>query len=109
MTDEEIADIREQLIDFVRRAADRGDLILSGWERFAGAVLPDDVTDDEYEGTKLSFVAGAEFMWSSVFKIIHDSDRPSADDIRRMQSIEQEIRAWREVLVRELCEWEGCA
>ena len=78
-----------------KRMIDQGKLIEGGYEIFAHFVIAKDASQAQREEMRLAFMAGAEHLFSTIMGVLDPGDEPSADDMRRMDLIQQEIDAWR--------------
>ena len=99
----DIAVADRALLERLSRAlTEQGLLIEAGWVGYRLAVISPDAPAIELEECKLAFFAGAQHLFSSIMTIL-DSDRePTADDMRRMSLISDELEEFGNKLKEEV-------
>ena len=78
----------------LRAAADQARTIATGWALFRGAAFPPGITDEQTEGVRMAFYAGAQYLFAACMVLVDDEADPSVDDVRRMSKIAEELRAY---------------
>jgi len=74
---------------------DRGKLIEAGFAAFRHLVIPN-ATPAEVAEFQLTFMAGAEHLFTSILAIMDPGDEePTDDDMKRMDLIHRELEGWR--------------
>lgn len=75
-----------------KAANDAGKLIEVGWLALRVQAVPADASDIQLEEMRNAFFAGAQHLFGSIMSVM-DSDRePTANDLRRMDMIDKELR-----------------
>ena len=92
--------------EFLRRLSrdlmDKGKLIEAGWVGLRIALKLEDAPKVQLEEMRKAFFAGAQHLFSSIMTIL-DSDRePTADDMRRMSLISDELEEFGNKLKEEV-------
>ncbi|WLA79613.1 hypothetical protein [Bradyrhizobium elkanii] len=76
-----------------RELVDAGLLIQAGWVGFRIACELRDAPKDQLEDLRNAFFAGAQHTFASITGSLLDPGRePTANDLRRMDQIDQELR-----------------
>jgi hypothetical protein len=81
-----------------RDLVDRGLLIRAGSKAILSLGLPADRT----EALRYAFFAGAEHVFSTMFRIMDDGREPTLNDLARMSKIHDELEAWRKTALAVL-------
>lgn len=92
---------REFLTKLSRQLTDDGKLIEAGWVGLRLAAIPDDAPKTQLEEMRKAFFAGAQHLYSSIMTIMDEDREPTADDLRRMEFIDAELRAFGRTLFGE--------
>ena len=84
---------REELAALTQALTDKGLLIEAGFKSLCMMALPADVPAAQLDALRTFFFAGAHHTFSSVMAMFEeaDDDNVTADDLRRMNLINQEL------------------
>jgi hypothetical protein len=82
--------------------ADNGKLIEAGWIGLQTRWVPADAGPLQRAEMRQAFFAGALHLFSSVMQIMDDDREPTAADLRRMDQIEAELKAFEKELLAQL-------
>ena len=80
------------LIKLQRQLADDGKLIEAGWVGLRLAAIPPDAPAIQLTEMRQAFFAGAQHLFSSIMGVLDEGTQETADDLRRMDLIDQELR-----------------
>lgn len=73
---------------------DKGKLIEAGWVGLRYAAVADDAPQDQLTEMRQAFFAGAQHLFSSIMSILDPGSEPTDRDLRRMDFIDKELRAF---------------
>lgn len=93
---------RNHLERLARELTDKGKLIEAGWVGLRLAAIPDDAPKAQLEEMRKAFFAGAQHLFGSLMGILEEDAEPTESDLRRMDLIDTELRAFAEELEREI-------
>jgi hypothetical protein len=85
---------RDYLQRFERELVDKGKLIEAGWVGLWLACIPLDAPQIQIEEMRNAFFAGAQHLFSCITDILEPDAEPTDKDIKRMDLIDQELRAF---------------
>lgn len=85
---------RDALIELQRRLTDKGLLIEAGWIGLRIACIPPDASELQLDEMRGAFFAGAQHLFSSMMSILDEDREPTENDLRRMDLIDKELRAF---------------
>ena len=74
-----------------QKLMDDGKLIEAGFAAFARAVIPNDAPAIQRSEMRIAFVAGAEHVFSSIMNVLEEGEDPTANDLRRLEMLQNEI------------------
>lgn len=83
--------------------ANQGKLIEAGWASLRATCMAADAPDDQVREMRMAFMAGAQHVFASVMEVMDPGDEPSEADLKRMDLIDAELRAFE----GELRKWAG--
>lgn len=81
--------------------ADKGKLVEAGWQALRIIAISPDAPEVQLREMRLAFMAGAQHLFGSIMGILDEDAEPTEADMRRMDLIDQELRA----IVAELKVW----
>lgn len=81
-----------------RQLADEGKLVEAGWVSLRIVAVPKDASATQLENMKMAFMAGAQHLFASIMTILDPGEQETIDDLRRMNLIDKELRAFGEEL-----------
>src|SRR5262245_28498623 len=96
-------------IDLTKDLIALGKLVESGWVLFRHYVVPKHAPELQVSEMQLAFMAGAEYLWSSVLSALDSGIEPTEADLKRMDMIGREIAAWRKILAARAAPTKGSA
>lgn len=70
---------------------DKGLLIEAGWVSLRIAAIPDDASKLQLDEMRQAFFAGAQHLFASIMTFLDEGEDPTADDLRRMDLIHDEL------------------
>ncbi len=97
-----MTDYERLMTDLGRKLADDGKLIESGWIGLRKMWLPEDATAEQVAELRKAFMAGADHLFASIMNILDDDREPTADDLRRMDLIHNELDEFGKTLIVDL-------
>jgi hypothetical protein len=80
--------------DIAKRFADKGQLIQAGWAAYRMLVLPPMAPPMQVDECRIAFMAGAQHLFGSIMGIMDPGTEPTEADLRKMDLIEKELRAF---------------
>ena len=92
---------RDFLVKLTKSLVAEGKLIEAGWIGFRLAFVPVGATKEQLVAMRHAYLGGAQHLWSSCMVSLDEGEEPTADDLKRMQLIADELDAW-EQQVRSL-------
>ena len=75
-------------------AVDDGKLIENGFDALRALAIAKDAPQVQVNEMRLAFMAGAQHVWGSMMAFLESGDEATPTDIRRMQSIQDELDRW---------------
>ena len=92
-----------------KRLIDEGKLIESGWVIFEGLTVPREAGQTQRREMRLAFMAGAQHVFASLMSVLDPGEEPTERDMRRMDSIHNELELVRKELELRYKRPEGTA
>lgn len=77
-----------------RELVDQGKLMEAGWVGLRLAAVPDDAPKVQLQEMRMAFFAGAQHLFSSIMGVLDAGEEPTEADLRRMELIDAELRAF---------------
>lgn len=74
-----------------RELTDKGKLIEAGWVSLRLAAIPPNAPAVQLQEMRNAFFAGAQHLFSSIMTILDPDGEPTADDLKRMDLIDNEL------------------
>ncbi|RXG91621.1 hypothetical protein [Bradyrhizobium zhanjiangense] len=94
-------EIERLATELSKKLADEGKLIEAGWTGYRMLVLPPDAPQIQVDECRFAFMAGSQHLFSSIMTILDSGDQESEADLRKMDLIDKELRAFgREMALR---------
>jgi hypothetical protein len=78
----------------VRRLTDEGRLIEAGFVALRQMVIPPDAPVTQVNEMRKAFFFGAQHLWGSVMSILEPGAEVTANDLRWMTQINEELEEW---------------
>ena len=75
-------------------AVDDGKIIEAGWLALRAQAIPSDAPQIQLDEMRQAFFAGAQHLFSSIMSMLDPESEPTERDMRRMDSIDKELRAF---------------
>lgn len=95
------AEIERIATELSKKLADEGKLIEAGWAGYRMIVLPPNAPQIQIDECRMAFMAGSQHLFSSIMNILDPGADPSTADLRKMDLIDRELRAFgREMQLR---------
>ena len=95
------AEIERIATELSTKLADEGKLIEAGWAGYRMMVLPPNAPQIQIDECRMAFMAGSQHLFSSIMNILDPGADPSTADLRKMDLIDKELRAFgREMQLR---------
>jgi hypothetical protein len=86
-----------------KRLTDEGRLIEAGWQTMRIQVVPPTASDVQLTEMRKAYFAGAQHLFASIMTVMgEDGGEPTAEDLHRLDLIDQELRGFVEELLREI-------
>lgn len=82
---------RAHLQRLERELVDQGKIIEAGWIGLRLAAIPDNASATQLEEMRNAFFAGAQHLFATIMSIMDPGDETTADDLRRMGCINDEL------------------
>lgn len=92
---------RDFLTRLSRQLVDDGKLIEAGWVGLRLAAIPDDASKTQLEEMRKAFFAGAQHLYASIMTIMDEDREPTPADLRRLEFIDAELKAFARTLFGE--------
>jgi hypothetical protein len=92
-----------------KRLADEGKLIEAGWVGYRLAVRSPDAPQIQIDECRMAFMAGSQHLFSSIMNILDPGEDPSAADLRKMDLIDKELRAFAREIEMKITKTKGSA
>jgi len=83
----------EHFDNLAQSLADEGKLVEAGWVAMFSTTLKD-ADPVQIAEMRKAYFAGAQHLFSSIIGLVDESAGPSDQDIRRMDSISEELKYW---------------
>ncbi|TYL87472.1 hypothetical protein [Bradyrhizobium cytisi] len=87
-------EIEQLAAEISKQLADEGKLIEAGWAGYRMLVLPPDAPSIQVEECRLAFMAGSQHLFSSIMTILDPGEQETEADLRKMDLIDKELRAF---------------
>ena len=86
---------REALVQAAMEAAiDSGKIIELGWLSLRAQTIPPDAPQVHLDAMRGAFFAGAQHLFASIMNTLDPDHEPTEHDMRRMDGIDKELRAF---------------
>ena len=89
---------RQFLEQLSRRLADEGKLIEAGWIALRIHAIPLNAPPIQLEEMRMAYMAGAQHLFASMMTILEEGAAETEADMRRMDMIDQELKAFAKTL-----------
>jgi hypothetical protein len=99
VSNDDVAAMVEQI---TKQCTDEGRIIEAGWRSMEVLVLPPTAPQVQRVEMRKAFFAGAQHLFASIMGVLDDDAEPTPDDLRRMELIHVELKAFEEELRREI-------
>jgi len=87
-------DIEKVGDELAKKMADEGRLIEAGFLGLMAAAYPDGVPDNQRKEIRQAFFCGSQHLFSSIMRIMDEGVEPTANDVNKMDLIDQELEGW---------------
>ena len=77
-----------------KAAVDDGKLIETGFDALRTLAIAKDAPQVQVDEMRLAFMAGAQHLWGAIMGFLDPGDHETPQDLRRMQSIQNELDRW---------------
>lgn len=81
----------ELVNEITKGLVDKGMLIEAGWVGLSIAAIPATAPPEQLEMMREAFFAGAAHLWSSINSVLEAGEEPTANDLMRMDQINNEL------------------
>lgn len=92
-----------------KRLADEGKLIEAGWTGYRMLVLPPDAPQIQIDECRTAFMAGAQHLFGSIMNILDPGEQETEADLRKMDLIDRELRAFAREMAMRVSKTKGSA
>ena len=82
---------RQQIDDITKKLVDEGKLIEAGWMGLRIMLVPKDAPEYQVTSMREAFFLGAQHVFSSITNILEEGTEPTANDLKRMTFIHEEL------------------
>lgn len=93
---------RAYLERLTKQLIDDGKLIEAGWISLRIATGLTDASAVQLAEMRKAFFAGAQHLYASMMNVLDEGEEPTDDDMRRMASIDAELEAFGNELLKDL-------
>lgn len=100
---------RTYLEDLSRRLADEGKLIEAGWVAMRITMIPLDAPAVHLQEMRLVYMAGAQHLFASIMMILEPGTEATDADMRRIDLIDRELKAFGKELELRVARTKGSA
>lgn len=87
-------DIKAVIDQITRQATDQGSVIEAGWLSLRAMAIPATASDIQVSEMRKAFFAGAQHLYASIMSILEPGAEPTEKDMKRMELIDAELRAF---------------
>jgi hypothetical protein len=101
---------KQRVGDLTRRLTNEGRVIEAGWHALRVLVVPDDASQEQLSMMRLAFFSGAQHLYSAMVQALRsdqDDKEPTAEDMARLDKIEEELSAFVERVLKPILETIG--
>ena len=88
--------MRSELEKLTRSLTDKGLLVEAGFVGLRAAAMSPDAPQIQVDEMRMAFMAGAQHLFASIMTILDPGEEPTNADLRRMDLIDKELRAFGE-------------
>lgn len=86
---------RRKLVDAVSGAlTDEGKIIEAGWLSLKALWIAPDAPQEQIDQLRMAFFAGAQHLFGSIMSFLDAGEEPTERDLRRMDMVDKELRAF---------------
>jgi len=85
---------RLQHDELIKTLTDSGKLMAAGFRALQISVIPPDTPKVQVDQMRLAYMVGAQHLYASMMAIFDAGHEPTDSDMRRMASIDTELRAF---------------
>lgn len=100
---------RKLIADVSGVLADEGKIIEAGWLALRLKAMAPDAPPLQVQEMRMAFFAGAQHLFASIMDILDPGSEPTDRDLRRMDLIDKELRAFIADFERQFLPTEGSA
>jgi len=87
--------IEEAATKLTAGATDEGRIVELGAIAFLGFVLPNGASPVQLREMRMAFIAGADFLFTSIMNVMEAGTEPTPKDLERMSRIHDELERFR--------------
>lgn len=87
-------DTNEAIKELIKKLSDEGKLIESGWMAMRLAAIEPNAPEIQVREMRMAFMAGAQHLFTSIMGILEPGAEPTEADLRRLDLIDKELRAF---------------
>jgi hypothetical protein len=85
---------RAAIDQITKKFADEGCIIEGGWQIMRLLTLPPTASSVQVSEMRKAYFSGAQHLFASITSALDDDDEPTAEDLRRLELISAELRAF---------------
>lgn len=103
------AEIERIATEMSKKLADEGKLIEAGWAGYRMIVLSPDAPQIQIDECRIAFMAGAQHLFSSIMNVLDPGEQETEADLRKMDYIDKELRAFAREMEMRITKTKGSA
>jgi hypothetical protein len=92
-----------------KQLANEGKLVEAGWVALRLNCISDKAPAIQLQEMRLAYMAGAQHMFASLIGIMDEDRKPTADDMKRMELIANELKGYEQELALWVAKTKGQA
>lgn len=103
------AEIERIATEMSKQLADQGKLIEAGWAGYRMLVMSPDAPQLQIDECRMAFMAGSQHLFSSIMNVLDPGEQETEADLRKMDLIDKELRAFGREMEMRLTKAKGSA
>jgi hypothetical protein len=92
-----------------KKLAAEGKLVAAGWMGYRLAVMQPDAPSWQVDECRMAFMAGSQHLFASIMTFLDSGDDATEADLRKMDLIDQELKAFSREIKMRITETKGSA
>lgn len=93
---------RKAIDEITKKLTDEGRLIEAGWRSLQIVLFPNGASQIQLKEMRKAYFAGAQHLYASIMAFMEEGEEPTDTDMRRMASIDNELKFFADELKHEI-------